>query len=56
MILLTTFQEGAELVTDSESTEKTLSIIELIGSGGVAGQVIIAILFILLVVAIYIYF
>ncbi|MEY8847390.1 MotA/TolQ/ExbB proton channel family protein [Psychroserpens sp. XS_ASV72] len=56
MILLTTFQEGTELATDSESTEKTLSIIELIGSGGVAGQVIIAILFILLVVAIYIYF
>jgi biopolymer transport protein ExbB len=49
-------QEGAEVVTDGESVEKTLSIIELISSGGVAGQVIIAVLFLLLVSAIYIYF
>jgi len=49
-------QDSTELVTDSESTEKTLSIIELISSGGTAGQVIIAILFVLLIVAIYIYF
>ncbi|GAA3636478.1 MotA/TolQ/ExbB proton channel family protein [Flavivirga jejuensis] len=54
--LLQTTQEGAELLTDEESTEKTLSIIELISSGGAAGQVIIAVLFILLVGAIYIYF
>lgn len=49
-------QEGAELLTDEESVEKTLSIIELISSGGAAGQVIIAVLFLLLVGAIYIYF
>ncbi|WP_299276533.1 MotA/TolQ/ExbB proton channel family protein [uncultured Psychroserpens sp.] len=49
-------QDGAEVITDAESTEKTLSIIELISSGGTAGQVIIALLFILLIVAIYIYF
>ena len=49
-------QDGAELVTDGEQIEKTLSIIELISSGGLAGQVIIAILFFLLIVAIYIYF
>ncbi len=56
MIFLSSIQEGTELITDSESTEKTLSIIELIGSGGTAGQIIIALLFVLLVVAIYIYF
>lgn len=54
-ILLQNTQEGAEL-TDGESVEKTLSIIELISSGGVAGQLIIAILFLLLIVATYIYF
>ncbi|RKE91017.1 outer membrane transport energization protein ExbB [Ichthyenterobacterium magnum] len=55
-MLASTIQDGAELLTDEETTEKTLSIIELIGSGGTAGQVIIGLLFILLVVAIYIYF
>jgi len=49
-------QEGAEIVPDAESVEKTLSIIELISSGGMAGQIIIAILFVLLIVACYIYF
>ncbi len=56
MILLSTIQEGAEVLTDGESVEKTLSIIELITSGGTAGMVIILILFLLLIVAIYIYF
>ncbi|TGV04108.1 MotA/TolQ/ExbB proton channel family protein [Flavivirga rizhaonensis] len=54
--LLQTTQEGAEVLTDEESVEKTLSIIELISSGGAAGQFIIGVLFILLVGAIYIYF
>lgn len=49
-------QDGAELLTDGESVEKTLSVIELISSGGTAGIVIMALLFILLIVAIYIYF
>ncbi|WP_338733145.1 MotA/TolQ/ExbB proton channel family protein [Mangrovimonas cancribranchiae] len=50
-------QEGAELLPEGEeSVEKTLSIIELIGSGGTAGQIIIGLLFILLVGACYIYF
>lgn len=48
-------QDSTDFV-DLEPTEKTLSIIELIGSGGLAGQIIIGILFILLVAAIYIYF
>ena len=55
-ILIQNAQEGAEVITDGESVEKTLSIIELISSGGFAGQVIIAVLFLLLVGAIYIYF
>ncbi len=54
--LLQNTQEGTEVLTDVESVKKTLSIIELISSGGSAGQVIIAVLFILLVGAIYIYF
>ncbi len=49
-------QEGTELLTDGESVEKTLSIVELIKSGGTAGQVIILLLFVLLIVASYIYF
>ncbi|MBJ7880470.1 MotA/TolQ/ExbB proton channel family protein [Gelidibacter salicanalis] len=56
MMLQNEIQEGAQVVSDGESVEKTLSIIELIGSGGTAGMVIIAILFVLLVFAIYIYF
>ena len=55
-MLLSNIQGATDLVTDSESTEKTLSIIELISSGGTAGQVIIALLFILLIASIYIYF
>jgi biopolymer transport protein ExbB len=52
-------QEGAEDALQSlepEVTEKTLSIMDLIMSGGLGGQIIIAILFILLFAAIYIYF
>jgi len=48
--------QDTELLTDGESVEKTLSIIELIRSGGSAGQFIIALLSLLLVVATYIYF
>ena len=36
--------------------EKTLSIMELITDGGMAGQIIIGVLFILLFVAVYLYF
>lgn len=49
-------QETTELVGGEEQVEKTLSIIELISSGGIAGQIIIAVLFMLLIVACYIYF
>lgn len=56
MMILTNIQEGTEVLTDGESVEKTLSIIELIGSGGTAGMIIMTILFLLMIVAIYIYF
>ncbi len=49
-------QDGSELITEGESVEKTLSIIELITSGGTAGMLIITLLFVLLIVACYIYF
>ena len=48
MMILTNIQEGAEVLTDGESVEKTLSIIELIGSGGTGGMIIITILFLLM--------
>ncbi|XMO85138.1 MotA/TolQ/ExbB proton channel family protein [Algibacter sp. AS12] len=54
--LLQNTQDASEVVIDGEPVEKTLSIIELISSGGLAGQLIIAILFLLLIAAIYIYF
>ncbi|ALU74170.1 MotA/TolQ/ExbB proton channel family protein [Tenacibaculum finnmarkense] len=43
-------------LVDEISAEKTLSIIQLIKDGGLGGQIIIAILFVLLAVALYIYF
>lgn len=55
-LFLTLIQDNVEVVTDEESVEKTLSIIELIFSGGTAGMIIILILFLLLIAAIYIYF
>lgn len=45
MILLSNIQDETERLTDGESVEKTLSIIELITSGGTSGMVIILILF-----------
>ncbi|MFT4697334.1 MAG: biopolymer transport protein ExbB [Flavobacteriaceae bacterium] len=51
-------QEGADVSPNLEPLveEKTLSIMELIFNGGLAGQIIIGVLFLLLFVAIYIYF
>ncbi|MBS3993099.1 MAG: MotA/TolQ/ExbB proton channel family protein [Bacteroidetes bacterium] len=45
-----------QLVQEAVSVEKKLSIYELIVSGGVGGQVIIGLLFVLLAAALYIYF
>ncbi|MEM7085558.1 MAG: MotA/TolQ/ExbB proton channel family protein [Bacteroidota bacterium] len=53
------FQDGTEEALEGlepEATEKTISIMELLMNGGVGGQLIIAVLFILLFVAVYIYF
>lgn len=47
---------GAENLMEPESVEKSLSLFDLMLSGGLAGQLIIAILFVLLFVAVYIYF
>ncbi|WP_299064737.1 MotA/TolQ/ExbB proton channel family protein [uncultured Polaribacter sp.] len=50
------FQENQELLEEVVSEEKTLSIYNLIMDGGLGGQIIIAILFLLLTVGVYIYF
>lgn len=47
---------GGQVVADSQPVEKTLSIIDLLFSGGLAGQIIMTILFVLLFFAIYLYF
>ncbi|WP_046758453.1 MotA/TolQ/ExbB proton channel family protein [Kordia jejudonensis] len=49
-------QKGTEAVTDPEVQEKTLSIYELIVNGGIGSIIIISVLFVLLAVALYIYF
>lgn len=43
-------------ITDTVPAEKTLSIIELLTSGGLAGQLIMISLFLMLFVALYLYF
>ena len=59
-MLSTIFQDqvadASNAVAETETVEKTLSVIELIVSGGTAGQIIIALLFLLLIMAVYIYF
>ena len=55
-MLLTMLQNSEDLLNEAISEEKTLSIYKLIMDGGVGGQVIIAILIVLLAVALYIYF
>ena len=54
--MISFFQDNAALIEDAISEEKTLSIYKLIMDGGLGGQIIIAILFVLLAVALYIYF
>ena len=49
-------QENIPLLNEAVSSKKTLSIYSLIADGGLGGQLIIALLFILLIVALYIYF
>lgn len=54
--MISLYQENKALLTETISEEKTLSIYNLIMDGGLGGQIIIGILFILLAVALYIYF
>lgn len=51
-----TIQNTAEVLTGAVPVEKNLSIYSLIMDGGLGGQIIIAILLLLLTVALYIYF
>ncbi len=54
--MLAILQEATSVIKETVSEEKTLSIYKLIMDGGVGGQIIIAILLLLLAVAFYIYF
>lgn len=54
--MLTLFQEVLANPAAITAEEKTLSIYQLIMEGGVGGQIIIAILLVLLAVSLYIYF
>ena len=53
--MLSYLQENSEIL-DVVSEKKTLSIYKLIVDGGLGGQIIIGILFVLLAVSLYIYF
>ncbi len=55
-MLLTVLQDSSDVLEETISEEKTLSIYKLIMDGGLGGQIIIAILVVLLAVALYIYF
>ena len=54
--MISFYQENTALLEEVAPQEKTLSIYNLIVDGGLGGQIIIAILVVLLVVALYIYF
>ena len=54
--MLSFFQKNKELLEEVVSEEKTLSIYKLVMNGGLGGQIILAILFVLLAIALYIYF
>lgn len=54
--MLQVVKPAQDLLENSESQEKTLSVYKLIMDGGLGGQIIIGILFVLLAMALYIYF
>lgn len=54
--MISLFQENTDLLVETVSEEKTLSIYQLIMDGGTGGQIIIALLFVLLATALFIYF
>lgn len=49
-------QESKEVLEEVLSEEKTLSIYNLIMDGGIGGQIVIAVLLVMLITALYIYF
>lgn len=49
-------QQAQEVLDEALSDEKTLSIYNLIMDGGIGGQLVIAVLLVLLITALYIYF
>jgi len=54
--MISFFQDNTALLSETVQEEKTLSIYNLIMDGGLGGQIIIGILFVLLAVGLYIYF
>lgn len=54
--MISFIQENTASLEELASEEKTLSIYKLIMDGGLGGQIIIALLFILLTITLYIYF
>ena len=56
LVLLQDSGTNPDLLEETVSEEKTLSIFNLIMEGGLGGQIIIALLFVLLLVGLYIYF
>jgi biopolymer transport protein ExbB len=56
VVLQQKVESAQNLLENSPSQEKTLSVYKLIMDGGIGGQIIIAILGVLLIVALYIYF
>lgn len=54
--MMLTIQNPSEILAQPISEEKTLSIYQLIMDGGLGGQIIIGILFVLLAVSLFIYF
>ncbi len=49
-------EQAQEVLTENLSEEKTLSLYELIMDGGIGGQIVMGVLFVMLAVALYIYF
>ena len=54
--MLLFIQENIDALTDAAASEKTLSIYKLIMESGTGGRLIIGLLFVLLAIALYIYF
>lgn len=56
LLQIDTLSMANDTITDDQPVEKTLSIFELLTSGGIGGQIIILVLFTLLFIALFLYF